>query len=68
MLGVKLSANGDGTARLSIFNDGIPFDADARSDGTGIRLIRGLAATLDRAYVLDGSKGLDFRITFATMD
>ena len=68
MLGVRLSANGDGTASLSIFNDGISFDADARAEGTGIRLIRGLAATLDPRYVLDGSKGLDFRMSFAALD
>ena len=64
--GARLT-KGEGRAELSIYNDGIPFNAGARADGIGIRLIRSLAGSLDPHYTLDGANGLDFRISFDAM-
>jgi two-component system, sensor histidine kinase PdtaS len=55
-------AHGGEYAELSIGNDGIPFDADPRSKGEGIRLIRSLAQQVNPDFVFSGEKGLDFRI------
>lgn len=55
-----------GFAVLHLANDGIPFDAGARADGIGIRLIRGLASSLAADYEFDGAAGLHFRLRFST--
>lgn len=64
----RLEKTGEpGRARLSLANDGVPFDASAKADGVGVKLIRNLAAAIDPEFRLDGTKGLAFAITIPTM-
>lgn len=61
---LRLTKTGD-QAMLTITNDGVSFDGTLKSNGTGIRLIRSLAATINDRFVLEGSEGLRFEIGFA---
>jgi PAS domain S-box-containing protein len=62
-LAIRLSREGE-TAHLAVSNNGVPFNADAGSNGIGIRLIRGLAVGISSNYEFDGRNGLHFEVHF----
>lgn len=62
----RLAGAEPGFAELHLANDGIAFDAAARSGGIGIRLIRSLASSLSTDYEFDGAAGLHFHLRFCT--
>lgn len=61
---LELRKTGPSTATLRLANDGVPFDAGPRSEGVGIRLVRGLAGGINSSFEFDGSRGLHFSISF----
>lgn len=62
----RLSLLNQGEAMIHLGNDGIPFDAEARATGIGIRLIRSLAESLSSEYEFNGTNGLHFLLRFPT--
>lgn len=64
---VRLSPLSPGRGLLLIGNDGVPFDAEARASGIGIRLIRSLAESLSPDYEFHGTNGLHFLLPFPTV-
>lgn len=62
----RLSVVRPGEAMIHLGNDGIPFDAEARATGIGIRLIRSLAESLSSEYEFNGTNGLHFLLRFPT--
>lgn len=63
--GARLLRSSECSAFLHLFNDGVSFDAD-NANGIGIRLVRRLASTIDRAFTFDGTDGLRFEMTIPT--
>ena len=60
----RLSCPQPGRGLIHLGNDGIPFDAEERATGIGIRLIRSLAESLSLQYEFNGTSGLHFLLSF----
>ena len=61
---VSLTRQEDGKGRLTISDNGAGFDASARSEGMGRRLIDGLARQLDGEYRFENDNGTRFVLDF----
>ena len=63
-ISIALAGDAHGRATLKVADNGQPFDPSASGKGLGLRLIKGFATQLHADYQLDGSNGLDFKMTF----